>query len=218
MEKVLEVYNLEGKVVEKIPVDSSLFDGKVNESLLWEAVKMYQANMRSGTASTKTRGMVRGGGRKPYAQKGTGRARHGSIRSPIWKGGGVVFGPQRRNYHYSIPRKKKVLALLSSLNARLEEENLKLLEELKVSLPKTKEFVKIIHNLNLEGKVLFIDNSFSQEVILSSRNIPKVGLCRVGELNAYTVLLYEKIILTKDSFRELSERIKKALKKKQRQK
>ncbi len=211
--KILDLYNLEGKIIGKVELDPQIFDGKVNTSLLWELVKMYLANMRHGTASTKTRGERRGGGSKPWPQKGTGRARAGSIRSPIFKKGGIVFGPKPRNFHYSMPQKKKVLGLKSALNARVNEERMKLIDSLEVPDHKTKNFYKILKNLDIEEKYLIVDTEFTKNLKLSSRNIEYVDLERAHDLNAYKVLSFKRILITKRALEEIYGRIKKVLNK-----
>ncbi len=211
--KSLEVYNLEGKVVDRINLDPEIFDGKVNQALLWELVKMYLANKRQGTASTKTRGERRGGGAKPWPQKGTGRARAGSIRSPIFRKGGVVFGPKPRNYHYKVPQKKKALGLKSALNQRVNEARLKLIEVLEVQDHKTKNFYKILEKLGIKEKCLIIDTEFSENLKLASRNIEFVELERAQNLNAYQVLSFKRMLITKKALVEICERIKRVLNK-----
>jgi len=172
---------------------------------------MYQTNKRRMTASTKTRGEVRGGGAKPWRQKGTGRARHGSIRSPIWRGGGVVFGPKPRDVKYKMPQKKRILGLVSALNSRINEQAITVLDKLELPSFKTKEFMKILKNLDIKRKALFVDNDFSQNVKWSSRNIPNIELVRQQDLNAYWVLLYPQVVITEQAFKDLEARIKKVL-------
>jgi len=212
MSLILDVYSLDGKKIGDIELDSTLFDGKVNESLLWEAVKMYEANLRQGTVSTKTRGEVRGGGRKPYSQKGTGRARHGSQRSPIWKGGGVVFGPKPRDFYYTVPRKKKVKALLSALNARLNENSVKVLDKFNIGEIKTKKVVDILRKLGLKGtSTIIVDSELSEEAKLSVRNIPRVNITAGSDLNAYQVVLHRAVVFTQEAITQLQDRIRKGL-------
>ncbi len=143
-EITLPIYNTEGKEIDSLKLDKTVFDGTINTACLYQAVNAYRANQRKGLASTKTRGEVSGGGRKPWRQKGTGRARVGSIRSPLWRHGGVIFGPHPRHFYYNLPKKLKVLALKSSLNAKVKENSLIVLDGINLEIPKTKEASKIL--------------------------------------------------------------------------
>jgi large subunit ribosomal protein L4 len=209
----IDVFDLEAKVVEKIELDKKIFDGKINDFLMHQAVVTYLANQRKGCASTKTRGEVRGGGRKPWRQKGTGRARVGSIRSPLWRGGGVVFGPKPRKFYKELPKRMKILALKSALNAKLQDNELMVIKELKVSSYKTKEFFKIVKNLKLNGeKVKFVVENLDKNIKLSSRNLEKVEVEIADNLNTYTALDCKKLIFTKEALKKVGERIKKWIK------
>lgn len=146
------IFNLKGKEVEKFELDRELFAGEVNKGVLYQFIRMYNANQRGGNASTKTRGDVSGGGKKPWRQKGTGRARAGSNRSPLWRGGGKVFGPHPRDFHYDIPKKIKKVALLASLNSKLIDEKLIGIDAITLAEPKTKQFQAIVDALKLEGR------------------------------------------------------------------
>jgi len=169
LERTLGVFDAKGKEVEKIELDSKVFDGKVNSSLVHQAVVTFLANQRKGLAKTKTRGQVRGGGTKPWRQKGTGRARVGSIRSPIWRGGGVTFGPTKRSYYKVLPKKMKILALKSALNLKLSEKKLLVIDDLAVKSHKTKEFAKILDNLKLgDQKVNLVLEKLENDTKLSS--------------------------------------------------
>ena len=152
----IEIYNIKGKSVGKIELDKDIFNGKVNEPILHQVIRMYEANQRQGTASTKTRSEVSGGGRKPWKQKGTGRARAGTIRSPLWRGGGIVFGPHPRDYSYQVPKSVKRLALISSLNAKLNDKNMIVIDEIKLDKAKTKEIAAALRNLKAEKKPLLV--------------------------------------------------------------
>lgn len=211
MKRELNVYNIEGEVVGKLSLPEDIFNAKINRSLLWEVVQSYLKNQRKFTASTKTRAQVRGGGRKPWRQKGTGRARQGSIRAPQWRGGGVVFGPSPRNVYIRIPQKKKIKALQSSLNARIGENNLLVLDKLEIHSARTRDFIEILKNLKIEKRVLFVDEDFVDEVKRAVRNIPYVDLLPQSLLNAYEVLRHNKIVVTKDALKALEERIKRVL-------
>ena len=204
----LSVYDLKGKAVDTIQLDEKLFDGKVNLTLLYEAKKMYRANARQGTVSTKTRAEVSGGGAKPWRQKGTGRARVGSSRNPIWRHGGVTFAPKPRDFSYKMPKKAIKKALLSSLNARLTEELVKPIIKIELKESKTKEFTAILNNLKLEGKTLLIVDEKTDAVKISSRNIKNVTLKEGRNINALDVLLNKNILIEKEALEKLSERLK----------
>ncbi|MBU4477514.1 MAG: 50S ribosomal protein L4 [Candidatus Omnitrophica bacterium] len=205
----LPVANLSGKEVGKVELDEKLFDGKVNIPLLHQAVLMYAANKRQGTASTKTRANVSGGNSKPWRQKGTGRARVGSSRSPLWRKGGVVFGPHPRDYSYQLPKKMKNRALLSSLNSRLNDNLVVVLDALNIDSGKTKDFAKALQTLRLERKVLFVCDKPSDLALRSSRNIKTVGLTQWETVNAADVLRYDKLVLTQKALENLTARLKK---------
>ena len=204
----ITVYNQEGKQVEKIELNKDIFDGIVNSDLLYQVVKMYHANKRQGTASTKTRGEVSGGGKKPWRQKHTGRARAGSIRSPLWKGGGVVFGPHPREFNYSLSKKIRLGALKSSMNAKLNSEDLVIIDKIHLDNLKTKEFGKILNNLKIEDKAIIVFDSKEQNISLAARNISFVQTTRTSDLSAYDVLNYKKLILTKAALKGLISRLK----------
>ena len=211
MEKInnrLPVYDLEGKVVDNILLDEELFDGKVNKALLYEAKKMYENNRRRGTASTKTRAAVSGGGVKPWRQKGTGRARVGSSRNPLWRHGGTIFGPHPRNFGYSMPKKAARKALLSSLNARLSEQMIKAVVTMEFAEPKTKVSRGVLDKLNVDGKALVVVNIFSDNVKLSFRNLSGVRLMEGRNLNARDILLHDHIVIEKEAFEKLIERLR----------
>jgi large subunit ribosomal protein L4 len=211
MEKInnrLPVYDLEGKVVDNILLDKDLFDGKVNKALLYEAKKMYENNRRRGTASTKTRAEVSGGGIKPWRQKGTGRARVGSSRNPLWRHGGTVFGPSPRDFAYSMPKKAARKALLSSLNARLLEQMIKAVVKIELSEAKSKISRGILDKLKVDGKALVVVDMLSDNVKLSFRNLAGIRLMEGRNLNARDVLLHENIVIEKEAFEKLIERLK----------
>jgi len=173
----VKVYNMQGKEVEKISLDKDVFEGEINQAVLREAVLAYEAARRQGTASTKSRSEVRGGGRKPWMQKGTGRARAGSIRSPLWVGGGVVFGPKPRSFRYSLPQKVKRLALKFSLRKRLKERSLFVLDKVSVNKGKTREMAEFLQRLGLEGKTLLILDKWDERIMRSSSNLKNLTLC-----------------------------------------
>ena len=205
----LPIYNQQGKQVKKIELDPIVFDGKINQGVLYQAVLMYRANRRKGLASTKTRREVSGGGRKPWRQKGTGRARVGSIRTPLWRKGGVVFGPHPRDYSFRLPKKIRIAALKSSLNAKVIEDNLLILDDLKIDVPKTKEATKILSNLKLYNKtVLLMLGKINNNLRLSFRNISFLDLAMASNANAYDVLKVKKLIVSLDGLKILIDRIK----------
>ena len=207
---VLPICNTQGKQTENLDLPDSIFGNQINKNVLHQASLMYQAAQRQGTASTKERGMVSGGGKKPYRQKGTGRARAGSNRSPLWHKGGVVFGPHPRDFSYSIPRKIKIAALRESINAKLLSQDLLCIEAFEVTSSKTKDFARFLLSLNLKGKILaLLDQDDSIEQLQKvSRNIPYFHLMLVKDVNAYDVLRNKKLLVTKAAFKNLLERIK----------
>lgn len=204
----LAVFNCEGKEVEQVELADDIFGRPVNQDLIHQAVVMYQACLRQGNAATKDRSQVSGGGVKPWRQKGTGRARAGSSRSPLWRHGGVTFGPQPRDYSYAMPRKMKVAALRESLNARFQDQGLYCLTDVKDKILKTKEFSCIMKALNLKGKVLALLEGCDESVFLASRNIPRFQTLRCEDVNAYDVVKHKNLLLTKTSLQKLLKRIK----------
>ncbi len=204
----LSVINKDGKEVDTIDLPKEIFGVRVNTDILHQAMVMHQASLRQGNASTKERGAVSGGGKKPWRQKGTGRARAGSSRSPLWAGGGVVFGPHPRDFGYTIPKKIKRAALRESLNAKFQNKNLICLEEFKDKLGKTKDFAQILTTLKLQGKILALLDGCDDSVMLVSRNIPRFEMLRCDDVNAYDVLRNKNLLLTKTSLNKILERVK----------
>jgi len=211
----LPIYNQEGKEVDTIKLNEKVFDGKVNAEAIYQAVNSYRANQRKGLASTKTRGEVSGGGKKPWKQKGTGRARVGSIRSPLWRHGGVVFGPHPRDFYFSIPQKIKALALMSSLNEKLNENNFVVLDDFKTPTGRTKDAVKVFDNLKLGFKktkkaagIILLFDKIDKNEKLALRNVEYVDLNRACDTHAYEVLKHRKLIITKGALVELTKRFK----------
>lgn len=201
----IQVYNIKGQSVGKIELDKGIFNGEVNEPILYQVVRMYEANQRQGTASTKTRSDVRGGGKKPWRQKGTGRARAGTIRSPLWRGGGKIFGPHPRDYSYSVPKAVRRIALISSLNAKLNDKDMIVIDEMKLEKPKTKEFSAVLRNIKADKKPLLVLDDKNDTVIRASRNIPNLLLRDYRTLNAYEVLKQQKLILTQKALAGLTK-------------
>lgn len=201
----VNVYNMSGEVVEQIELNDDIFGVKINEHVVYEVVKNQLANKRQGTQSTKTRAEVRGGGRKPWKQKGTGRARAGSTNSPIFVGGGVAFGPKPRSYSYKVPKKVKRLALKSVLTSKAQENEIIVIDHLDFNSPKTKEMVILLSNLNADKKVLIVMDEKNINVIKSSRNIPHVKTALVNTINVYDILKHTSFIITKDAVRKVEE-------------
>ena len=200
----VSVYNTEGKEVEKIDISDDIFGVEINETVVHKAVVAHLANKRQGTQSALTRSEVRGGGRKPWRQKGTGHARQGSIRAPQWTGGGVVFAPKPREYSQKINKKEARLALFSALTAKVNDDKLIVLDSLSMDEPKTKEFAKILENINA-SKALVITDEDSKNVILSAKNIPDVKTEARNEINVYDILKYDSLVMTKDAVKALEE-------------
>ena len=194
----VSVYNMEGNQVGDIELNDAVFGVEVNEHLVHMAVVSQLANNRQGTQSAKTRSEVRGGGRKPWRQKGTGHARQGSTRSPQWTGGGVVFAPVPRDYSFKLNKKEKRIALKSVLTSKVAEGKLVVVDELKLDEIKTKKFVEVLNNLKVE-KALVVLNDMDTNVIASAANIPTVKTAQTNELNVFDALKYDTVVLTKDS-------------------
>jgi len=196
----IPVYSKEGEKIDNLQLDDKKFGGPIRNKLLRDAITMYEANKRQGTACTKTRGEVAGGGRKPWVQKHTGRARAGSIRSPLWKGGGVSFGPRPRDYSYAIPKKARKLALYTALSAKVRDNELVVIDNLNFDIPKTKQMVGILKALNIDNSsCLIVIPKANENVWKSARNIPSVKIMTSTELNAYEILRPKKVLLTKEA-------------------
>ncbi|MCI8706178.1 50S ribosomal protein L4 [Lachnospiraceae bacterium JLR.KK009] len=198
------VYNMEGNEVGSLELSDAVFGAKINEHLVHMAVVQQLANNRQGTQKAKTRAEVRGGGRKPWKQKGTGHARQGSIRAPQWKGGGVVFAPTPRDYSFKMNRKEKRAALKSVLTSKVNDSKFIVLDELKLDEIKTKRFVEILNNLKVQ-KALVVLNDNDRNVILSARNIPKVKTALTNTINVYDILKYDTVVVTKDAVATIEE-------------
>jgi len=207
----LTVVDLAGQVVERLPLDETLWAGRVNLRLLAQAVAMYRANQRAGAASTKTRGEVSGGGKKPWRQKHTGRARAGSIRSPLWRHGGVVFGPHPRDHGYTLPKAIRRKALLESLKGKLHDQELVVVNELRASEPKTKPFAKLAKTFGVQGSSIIVLEALNEPLVKSLRNLAQFQLRRAEELNAFDVLNAHTVLLTKAAFQLLGERLTRSL-------
>ncbi len=203
------VYNMEGNQVGELELNDEIFGVEVNETLLHHVVVSQLANRRQGTAATKNRALVRGGGRKPFRQKGTGRARAGSIRSPLWVGGGVVFGPTPRDYSYKVPKKARRAALKSALSSKVQSENFVVVDELAVNEPKTKVMAQILTALNAGKKPLIVIDNWEKNLELSVRNIPNATLIKSQGLNVYDILNHDRIVITKAAVEKIEEVLQK---------
>lgn len=199
------LFNMEGSGVGELELSEHVFGIEPNESVVHETVVQHLAGLRRGTHSTKKRGEVRGGGRKPWRQKGTGRARVGSSRSPIWRGGGITFGPKPRDYSFHIPKKKLNLAMRSVLSEKVQDENLTVVEGLQFDAPKTKDMLAVLEALSLEGKTLLVLAEEDMNVIKSARNLPNVKLATVEELNVYDTINAGKVLMTKEAVAKVEE-------------
>lgn len=200
----VDVRNMQGQVVGQIELSSSVFGIEANEHVMHLAVVRHLASLRRGTHDTKTRSEVRGGGKKPWKQKGTGRARQGSRRSPQWKGGGTVFGPTPRSYKLDMPKKVRRLALRSALSSKLQDGQLIILDQLMVDAPKTKAIVALLQALNVQNALL-VTNEVCENVMLSSRNIPNVAAVDSNNMNVFNVLKHNSLILTRDAVAKVEE-------------
>ncbi len=200
----VSVYSMEGKQVGELELSDAIFGAAINNHLMHMSVVGQLANKRQGTQSAKTRAEVRGGGAKPWKQKGTGRARQGSIRSPQWKGGGVVFAPKPRDYSVKMNKKEKRAALQSALTAKVQDQKFIVLDQLTFDGIKTKSMVKVLENLNV-SKALIVINSNDQNVVLSARNIEDVKTASTNTINVYDILKYDTFIVTKDAVATIEE-------------
>jgi len=201
----VNVYNILGEQVGEMELSDNVFGVEINHDALYHVIKNHLANRRQGTQSAKTRAEVRGGGRKPWRQKGTGRARQGSIRSPQWTGGGIVFAPKPRDYSYRVPKKVRRLAIKSALSSKVLENKIIVLDQLTLDQPKTKEMAKILENIKANKKALIVMEEKNENVIKSARNIPNVQTTLVNTLNAYDIMKYDSFIITQDAVKKVEE-------------
>src|SRR5690348_3165210 len=206
---VVKVKNLKNEEVGEVELSDKVFGAPLNKPLIYEAVKGYLANQRAGTSATKTRGDVRGSGKKLWKQKGTGRARIASLRSPLWKGGGNVHGPQPRDWSYQMPKKMRRGALRSALSERLREGNIIVVDGFELGTPKTKEFIGVIDTLGLiqnkkRAKTLIVDSLDNANLVLSSRNLEKTKVTNSFGLNIYDIVYHEKLVISKAAIEELN--------------
>lgn len=199
------LYKMDGSVSGETELLDEVFGVEINETVLHQAVKMQLANKRQGTQSVRTRSEVRGGGAKPWRQKGTGRARHGSIRSPIWVGGGVTFAPKPRSYRQTMPKKMKRLAIKSALSSKVASGDLIVLDSLELTEPKTKEMAQVLKNLNADRKTALVLSGKNEWIERAARNIPNVKLLHVNTLNVYDILNCDKFIVLEEAVRQIEE-------------
>lgn len=196
----IEIKDRDNRTVDKIQIRDDFFGGRTKPGIMHQAVVNFLANQRQGTHSTKTKGLVSGGGKKPYRQKHTGRARAGSNRSPLWRGGGTIFGPQPRDYSYKVPKKVKRHALMGALHEKLVSNEIVIVDSISIEKPKTKEMLSILNNLGLAGKsLLIVLPERNDSVVLSARNVPGVKVARAMDLNTYDVLAANMLLMTRDA-------------------
>lgn len=201
----VSLYNQSGSKVGEIDLKDTIFGIEPNNHILFEAIVMQRASLRQGSHKVKNRSEVSGGGRKPWRQKGTGRARQGSIRSPQWRGGGTVFGPVPRSYSYKLPKKVRRLAIKSALSTKVLEENIIVLDALTLDAPKTKEMVNVLKNLSVDKKALIVTEAIDDNIALSARNIPGVTVVSAAGVNVLDVIAHEKLIMTKAAVEKVEE-------------
>lgn len=199
------LFDAKGKKADTLELNKDIFNGEFSKSLLYQATVMYRANQRSGSAATKTRGLVRGGGKKPWKQKGTGRARTSSIRNPIWRGGGIIFGPHPRDYRYDLPKKMKKKALLASLNAKLKSGDVIAIEDIVMPDPKTKNLALILKKLNIDGSLLIITEKIDENLALAGRNIRRLALREVHNITALDILSKDRVAITRKAVLALNK-------------
>jgi len=201
----LSLYNKDGEQVDEIEVQASLFGAPLNKGALYQTAVSQAARRRQGTASSKDRSEVRGGGDKPWPQKGTGRARHGSVNSPIWVGGGVTFGPRPRDYNKAVPKKMRRAALKSALSDKYNEGKLVVVEDFAIDAPKTKQMVALLEHLKVEGGVLVVNAQPDINVIKAARNLPKVKTILARQLNVLDILNHNYLVMSRDALQQVEE-------------
>lgn len=204
----IKVLNLKGENVKDLTLTDSIWNIEVNEVVVKDAVVLAQASQRQGTSSTKTRSEVSGGGRKPYRQKGTGNARQGSTRSPQWPGGGIVFGPKPRSFDKKQNKKERRLALKSALSSKFQEKELIVVDKLNLETSKTKDFVKALENIKVNAKALVVYSDENNNLVLASRNNPKLTTLEVSNINVYDIVANKYLVIEEDSVKKLEEVLK----------
>lgn len=204
----VEVLDKKGKKIEDLTLSKEVFGVEANPSLIAQYVHVYKTNQRQGTSSIKTRAEVSGGGRKPWRQKGTGRARHGSIRSPIWVGGGISHGPKPKSFQKKLPKKMRKKAMAVVLSDKLNEKSIKVIDSIKMTKPKTKDMEKIIKNLSLEGKILVVTDKADKNVVKSVSNLPIAEIATFDTVNVYQILNAKSVLFEKAAIKSLEKRYK----------
>ena len=202
---VIQVKNMQGADVEELALNDAVYGVEPNKAVMHEVVVNYLAGLRAGTSCTKSRGEVRGGGRKPWRQKGTGRARAGTSRSPLWRGGAIIFGPKPRDYSYRVNKKKVALAMRSALSDKVTENAMFVLDALSFEAPKTKDMIKVLEALGTDKKTLLVLPELDEVVVKSARNIKGITPVTVAELNTYDILNHNNIVITKDAVAKIEE-------------
>jgi len=201
----VNLFNQAGEIISEVALNDAIFGITPNQQVIYDVVNAQLAALRQGTHKVKNRSEVRGGGKKPWRQKGTGRARQGSIRSPQWRGGGVVFGPTPRSYAVKVNKKVKQLALKSALSHHVLNNQLILLDSIKLEQPKTKLFVEVINNLKLEGKTLVLGTNFEDNIVLASNNIPNIEVRLASQVSVYEILKFKNVVLLQDAVNYFEE-------------
>ncbi len=201
----LEVLNLKGEKAGDITLNKELWEINPNDAVLYDAIRLAKNSLRQGTHDTKTRSEVSGGGRKPWRQKGTGRARQGSTRAPHWPGGGIVFGPHPRSYSFKMNKKERRLALKSALAYKFKNNELVVVEDFKVETNKTKDMIKIIENLKADKNILIVVDTLDDNMILATRNLSNILILEANEINTYDIVAADKLIITKDAVKSIEE-------------
>ncbi len=201
----VKLYDMNGTDLGEIELSEAVFGAEINEALMHDVVVMYEANQRQGTSATKTRGLVSGGGKKPWRQKGTGRARAGSSRSPLWRKGGTIFGPSPRDFRYTMPRQARRAALRSALSAKVKAGEMVVVDGLAVQEAKTREMARVLSNLGAAGDSLVVTAEADAAINRSSRNMPGVASVGADGLNVYSVLTHAKLVMTKDAVAKVEE-------------
>ncbi len=204
----IDVIDLNGKKVNDLTINDNIWNVEQNNIVLKKAIRLQMDSLRQGTADTKGRSEVSGGGRKPYRQKGTGNARQGSIRAPHYRGGGVVFGPTPRSYSFKMNRKERRLALKTALSAKLEEKKLMVIDSLELTSTKTKDAIAMLETLKLEGKVLFISSHDAERLYLATRNLPNVAVIMADEINVYDIVNADYVVCDEDTVKYIEEALK----------
>lgn len=201
----IDILNLKGEKVSDITLNKNLWEIEPNDAVLYDALRLARNSVRQGTHDTKTRSEVSGGGKKPWRQKGTGRARQGSTRAPHWPGGGVVFGPHPRSYSFKMNKKERRLALKSALAYKLKDKELIVIDDFKIESNKTKDMIAIMKNLKADKNILIVVNELDENMILATRNLTNILLLQADEINTYDVVAADKMIITKDAIKAIEE-------------